>query len=82
MSLRQRVVGVQVLVEELPIMWFLPCDAGEVAEESTLRTPVYVTQARRDAMGAGLVFVADLAVEGDTGSWILQGVALFLDVNY
>lgn len=72
----------QVLVEEMPILEFIPCEAGQVIEGCSLRTPVYVTQARRDAMGAGLVFEANLSTAEEPALWILQGVALFLNVDH
>jgi dynein heavy chain, axonemal len=42
---------------------------------------VYVTQARRDAMGRGLVFEADLATGEHDSHWVLQGAALVLGVD-
>jgi hypothetical protein len=49
-------VRVQVLVEELPIVQIIPCEASQADIKNTLPTPVDITQARRDAMGTGLVF--------------------------
>jgi dynein heavy chain len=40
---------------------------------------VYVTQARRNAMGVGLVFEADLASDEHSSLWVLQGVCLCLN---
>lgn len=48
----------------------------------TLRTPVYVTQNRRNAMGVGLVFEADLPTQEHPSHWILQGVCLVLNTDY
>jgi hypothetical protein len=73
---------VQVLVEELAIVQIIPCEASQADIRNTLPTPVYVTQARRDAMGSGLVFEANLAIRDDPGRWILQGVALFLNADH
>eukprot|EP00884_Botryococcus_braunii_P017526 jgi/Botrbrau1/4457/Bobra.0348s0043.1 len=72
----------KVLVEEMPILEFIPREVGDVIEGYSLRTPVYVTQARRDAMGAGLVFEANLSTAENPALWILQGVALFLDMDH
>jgi len=46
-----------------------------------LCTPVYVTQARRNAMGVGLVFEADLSTGDHPSSWVLQGVSLSLNID-
>ena len=48
----------------------------------SLKTPVYVTQNRRNAMGVGLVFEADLQTEEHLSHWILQGVCLVLNIDY
>jgi dynein heavy chain len=66
----------KVLVVELPILQVLPIEAARLQLAGTFRTPVYVTQARRNAMGVGLVFEADLATEEHLSLWVLQGVAL------
>jgi dynein heavy chain len=42
---------------------------------------VYVTQDRRNAMGKGLVFEADLATDQHVSHWVLQGVALVLNID-
>jgi dynein heavy chain len=44
-------------------------------------TPVYVTQDRRNAMGVGLVFEANLASDEHVSVWVLQGVALALNTD-
>jgi hypothetical protein len=48
----------KVLVQALPIMQVIPIEASKLKLHQTFRTPVYVTQARRNAMGVGLVFEA------------------------
>lgn len=68
------------LVTELPVMLIAPAEASRLRCDGTFRTPVYVTQARRDAMGRGLVFEADLATREHASHWVLQGVALTLNV--
>lgn len=69
------------LVQELPLLQIIPTEASRLRLGSSLRAPVYVTQARRDAMGRGLVFEADLATGEHASHWVLQGVALVLNID-
>lgn len=71
----------KVLVVELPIMQIIPIEASKLKLINTFRTPVYVTQGRRNAMGVGLVFEADLASLDHASHWVLQGVALSLNTD-
>jgi dynein heavy chain, axonemal len=71
----------KVLVTELPIMQIIPIEASKLKLLNTFRTPVYVTQNRRNAMGVGLVFEADLATTDHPSHWVLQGVALSLNTD-
>jgi dynein heavy chain len=71
----------KVLVVELPIMQVIPVEASKLKLHSTFRTPVYVTQNRRNAMGVGLVFEADLATDQHSSHWVLQGVSLCLNID-
>ena len=71
----------KVLVVELPILQIIPIEASKLKLHSTFRTPCYVTQARRNAMGVGLVFEADLASHEHDSHWILQGVSLCLNTD-
>lgn len=50
--------------------------------QNTLRTPVYTTSQRRNAMGVGLVFEADLSTAEHSSHWILQGVCLVLNTDW
>eukprot|EP00466_Bigelowiella_natans_P011733 jgi/Bigna1/49976/estExt_Genewise1.C_620014 len=68
------------LVENLPILQVTPIESNKLKLQNTFRTPVYVTQNRRNAMGVGLVFTADLATEQHISMWVLQGVALCLNI--
>jgi dynein heavy chain len=70
----------KVLVQELPIMQIIPIESSKLKLHGTFRTPVYVTQARRNAMGVGLVFEADLATTEHPSHWVLQGVAICLNI--
>ncbi len=71
----------KVLVVELPILQVIPIEAAKLKLHNTFRTPCYVTQSRRSAMGVGLVFEADLASHEHDSHWILQGVALSLNTD-
>jgi dynein heavy chain len=71
----------KVLVEQLPIMQVIPIEGSKLKLQGTFRTPVYVTQSRRNAAGVGLVFEADLANKDHPSLWVLQGVALCLNVD-
>lgn len=69
------------LVQELPILQIIPTEAAKLKLAGTFKTPVYVTQARRNAMGTGLVFESDLATNEHSSHWTLQGVALSLNID-
>lgn len=71
----------KVLVVELPIMQVIPIEASKLKLHNTFKTPVYVTQNRRNAMGVGLVFEADLATTDHSSHWVLQGVSLSLNTD-
>merc|ERR1712054_265375 len=71
----------KVLVVELPILMCIPIEARHLKLQGTFKTPVYVTQDRRNAMGVGLVFTADLASNRHPSHWVLQGVALCLNID-
>jgi len=71
----------KVLVVPLPIVQIVPAEAAKVKLTNTLRTPVYITSDRRNAMGVGLVFEADLTTYDDISHWILQGVAICLNAD-
>ena len=70
-----------MLVVELPIMQIIPVESSKLKLQGTFKTPVYVTQARRNAMGVGLVFDADLSSTQHDSHWVLQGVALCLNID-
>ena len=59
----------------------IPIEASKLKLQNTLRTPVYVTSQRRNAMGVGLVFEADLATHEHPSHWVLMGVALILNTD-
>ena len=53
--------------------------AAKLKLAGTLKTPVYVTQQRKNAMGFGQCFEADLFSNHHPSHWVLQGVALSLN---
>nr|XP_046243361.1 dynein axonemal heavy chain 10 [Scatophagus argus] len=71
----------KVLVVELPILRVIPIEARHLRLQNTLRTPVYTTSLRRNAMGVGLVFEADLFTTLHISHWVLQGVCLCLNAE-
>ena len=71
----------KVLVVELPILSVIPVEASQLKLLNSFKTPVYVTQDRRNAMGVGLVFTADLSTDAHLSHWVLQGVACCLNIE-
>lgn len=69
------------LVIEMPLIQIIPIEVNKLKLKGTIKTPVYVTQARRNAMGVGLVFEADLNTDLHPSHWVLQGVALVLNTD-
>ncbi|KAK2497325.1 hypothetical protein MC885_009648 [Smutsia gigantea] len=67
----------KVLVVDLPILKIIPIEAHRLKLQNTFRTPVYTTSMRRNAMGVGLVFEADLFTTKHISHWVLQGVPVF-----
>ncbi|CAJ1068269.1 LOW QUALITY PROTEIN: dynein heavy chain 10%2C axonemal [Xyrichtys novacula] len=71
----------KALVVELPILKVIPIETRRLRLQNTLRTPVYTTSLRRNAMGVGLVFEADLFTTMHISHWVLQGVCLCLNAD-
>nr|XP_057927697.1 dynein axonemal heavy chain 10-like isoform X1 [Doryrhamphus excisus] len=69
----------KVLEVQLPILRVIPIETCRLRLQKTLRTPVYTTFLRRNAMGVGLVFEADLFTSEHLSHWVLQGVCLSLN---
>ncbi|CAK0868226.1 unnamed protein product [Prorocentrum cordatum] len=67
------------LIQQMPLVEVIPTEANRLKLRDELPTPVYVTQLRRNAMGVGLVFEANLHTKEHTSMWVLQGVALTLN---
>lgn len=66
------------LTMEMPLIQIIPAEAHKLKFRDTLKTPVYSTQNRRNAMGEGWVFDAMLPTKEHPSLWILSGVALVL----
>jgi len=71
----------KVLITNLPLLQVIPIEASKLKLQNVLRTPVYVTQDRANAMGVGMVFEADLTTFEHPSHWVLQGVALCLNTD-
>merc|ERR1719487_1613323 len=67
------------LIQVLPFVQVIPVEANRLKLHDELPTPVYITQMRRNAMGVGLVFEANLSTKEHFSVWILQGVAMMLN---
>ena len=65
----------------MPLIQIVPVEANKLKLRGTIRTPVYTTQARRNAMGVGLCFEADLRTERHISHWVLQGVCCVLNTD-
>ncbi len=70
------------LAMEMSIIQIIPAEANKLKIKNNLKTSVYVTQNRKNAMGVGQVFVADLKTTEHPSHWILQGVALVLNIDH
>ncbi|KAK5620023.1 Dynein heavy chain 10, axonemal [Crenichthys baileyi] len=71
----------KALVVELPVLRVIPIETRRLRLQNTFRTPVYTTSMRRNAMGVGLVFEADLFTTLHISHWVLQGVCLCLNTD-
>ncbi|TNJ29738.1 IAD-1alpha dynein heavy chain [Giardia muris] len=69
------------LITQLPLVQIVPAEASRIKLRNQFKAPVYVTTARTNAAGQGLVFSADLSSYEHDSLWILQGVAVILNDN-
>jgi dynein heavy chain len=67
------------LIQLMPIIQAIPVEANRLKLRDELPTPVYITQLRRNAMGVGLVFEANLTTKEHASVWVLQGVCMALN---
>lgn len=68
-------------ITSMPIIHLVPIQSLDSEPRGSFRTPVYVTQDRRNVMGQGHVFDAELNTSQHESHWILQGVALMLNIR-
>ena len=71
----------KVLVQDLPILQVVPVELNKLKLHGTIRVPLYITQQRRNAMGVGMMMEADLDTREHSSHWVLQGVALVLNID-
>ncbi|UYV65975.1 DNAH10 [Cordylochernes scorpioides] len=69
------------LIHELPILMIIPAEISQLKLTNTIRTPIYVTSDRRNAMGIGFVFEANLYTTIHSSIWILQGLCILLNTD-
>ncbi len=69
------------LIQLMPLIKIIPIETHRLNMTDQLPTPVYVTSDRRNAMGIGLVFEANLYTKKDLSHWILNGVCLLLNTD-
>ncbi|CDJ47273.1 Axonemal 1-beta dynein heavy chain dynein heavy chain, related [Eimeria brunetti] len=69
------------LSEEMPLVKVIPIESNRLSIRSLLRTPVYATEGRRNAMGEGWVFDAWLPYSEHASFWVLSGTALVLQTS-
>lgn len=65
----------------MPLIKILPIEIHRLNKNNYLPTPVYVTSDRRNAMGNGFVFEANLYTKKHLSHWILHGVCLLLNTD-
>ena len=73
--------GPKTLVTQLPIMQVVPIEGSKFKLQGTFKTPVYITQMRRNAKGERLVFEVDLSSVDRASLWVRQGVTLCLNID-
>ena len=69
------------LITQLPLVQIVPAEASRIKLRGQFKAPVYVTTARTNAAGRGLVFSADLSSTEHESLWVLQGTAVILNDN-
>ena len=69
------------LVMELPLLKVRPMEKNKVRTQNMLLTPIYLTQKRRDSMGVGYVTKEYLEMPEHQSFWILQGVAIKMNIR-
>ncbi|CAF1548071.1 unnamed protein product [Rotaria magnacalcarata] len=67
------------LIQMMPLIKIIPSETYRTNMTNYLLAPAYVTSNRRNTMGTGLVFEANLYSKKDISHWILNGVCLLLN---
>jgi dynein heavy chain len=70
------------LLCDMPLIQVIPAEASKIKLRNNLKTPVYMTQNRRNIRGDGHIFDADLRTLVHPNTWILQGVGMVLNTYY
>jgi len=68
-------------MQPMPLIKIIPVESYQSNMNNYLPTPVYVTSDRRNAMGVGFVFEANLPTNRHLSHWILNGVCLLLNTD-
>jgi len=69
------------LIYEMPLVQIIPIETIKLKLKDSIKVPVYVTQARRNAGGKGMVMEADLSTSEHISHWVLQGIAMCLNTD-
>ena len=67
------------LVQSMPLIRLVPIEKARRSMNNRLATPVYVTSERRNSLGVGWVFEANLPIDKHRSFWILNNVCLLLN---
>jgi len=59
------------LIVEMPLVRIIPIEVNKLKLRGTIKTPVYVTPGRKNAMHVGEVFEADLKTDKHVSHWVL-----------
>ena len=62
------------------LLQVIPIEVSRLKLQGTFKTPVYVTQKRRNAMGVGLVLSADLSTSQHASHWVSKA-SLSLNID-
>jgi dynein heavy chain len=58
------------MLTAMPVMHVIPAEASKIKLRNNFKTPVYMTQNRRNIRGEGLVFEADLRTLQHPNTWV------------
>ena len=72
----------KTLISAMPLIMVIPAEAAKIKLINNFKTPVYMTQSRKNISGDGLVFEADLRTLKHPNTWVLQGVCMVLNTTF